>query len=266
MVIFTKKSVYPLITLYYREVFRFYKVLFQTVLTPLVNATLYLFIFGVSLGSHIELGLGGLSYLSFLIPGLVMMSVLNNSFQNSSSSIISGKFVGDLEDWRVAPLSPQSILWALSLGGLTRGGLVALMTFCVGELFFYGFHGEFLNPVHPFFLIVFLIIGGLSFALFGISVAFWARSIDHMNAVGSFVLLPLIYLGGVFFPLHGLHVFWQWVSRFNPLFYFINGVRYSLLGISDVSLSTALIVSGGAFAFFYTLALLVLNRSSFLRW
>lgn len=255
----------PFMTLYYREIRRFMKVAVQTVFAPIVSSGLYLLIFGVSLGDKITLQ-NGISYLAFLIPGLVMMSVLNNSYQNSSSSIVSGKFGGDLEDWRIVPLSAQGILWALSLGGLTRGLIVGLITFTVGEVFYYVMKGVWIIPHDPMLLMAFLIVGGLSFSMFGISIAFWAKTFDHISGVGSFVILPLIYLGGVFFSLDGLHPFWQNLSKLNPLLYFINGVRYSMLGVSDVAPSIALGVSMAAMILFYGIALKVLKTAQYTRW
>ncbi len=258
-------SARPFLTLYYREIRRFIKVAVQTVFAPIVSSGLYLLIFGVSLGSKITME-GGVTYLAFLIPGLVMMSVLNNSYQNSSSSIVSGKFGGDLEDWRVSPLSPQAILWALSLGGLTRGLIVGCITFIVGEVFYYVINGQMLIPTNPGLLLLFLAVGGLSFSMFGISIAFWAKTFDHVSGVGSFVILPLIYLGGVFFSLDGLHPFWQSLSKINPLLYFINGVRYSMLGQSDVGLPLSLGISLLAMVVFYFVALRILKNARYTRW
>ena len=255
----------PFITLYYREVRRFMKVIVQTIFAPIVSSGLYLLIFGVSLGKSIQLQ-NGLSYLAFLIPGLVMMSVLNNAFQNASSSIVSGKFSGDLEDWRTSPLNIYAILWALAFGGLTRGVIVGLITLCVGEAFYFTMNGHLLVPENAGLLFTFLLIGGLSFSMFGISVAFWAKTFDHMSGVGSFVILPLIYLGGVFFSLEGLHPFWQTLSKGNPLLYFINGVRYSMLGVSDVSPQVALTVSIGALLVVHFIALRILKKASYARW
>jgi ABC-2 type transport system permease protein len=255
----------PFLTLYYREIQRFLKVIVQTIFAPVVSSSLYLLIFGVSLGDKITLS-DGTSYLAFLIPGLVMMSVLNNAYQNTSSSIVSGKFGGDLEDWRIVPLSSHGILWALSLGGLTRGLVVGIITLLVGEVFFYVMQGELFFPTQPLLLVLFLVIGGLSFSMFGISVAFWAKTFDHVSGVGSFVILPLIYLGGVFFSLEGLHPFWQNLSKVNPLLYFINGVRYSTLGISDVGVWPSLVVSTVSMFVFYVVALRVLRRAQYTRW
>lgn len=255
----------PFLTLYERELKRFLKVSIQTVFSPLISSGLYLLIFGVSLGSSIDLG-HSVSYLAFLIPGLVMMSVLNNSFQNSSSSIVSGKFSGDLEDWKISPLKEWEILIALALGGLTRGLVVGFVTFLTGEMFYYFMNGELLSINSPFWLFVFLVIGGISFSLFGVTIAFWARTFDQLSAVNSFILLPLIYLGGVFFSIEGLHPFWKWISRLNPLCYFINGVRYGMLGISDVDVVTAFVVSLVSVLFFYLFAYRTLTRASYARW
>jgi ABC-2 type transport system permease protein len=251
--------------LYLREMKRFMKVVFQTVFTPLINSTLYLLIFGVSLGSAITLE-HQVTYLAFLIPGLVMMGVLNNAFQNSSSSIVSGKFSGDLEDLKIVPLTPQMIIWAMSIGGLTRGIMVGLITFAVGFAFEWIVDGRWMTIAHPLHLAFFLVVGGLTFAKLGISVAFYAKSFDQMSAVGAFVLLPLIYLGGVFFSLQGLHPFWQTVAHFNPVLYLINGVRYGMLGITDVDLGTAAWVSLGALGVFHLMGLRALKKGSYTRW
>lgn len=253
------------LALYRREMKRFLKVIFQTVFTPLITSTLYLLIFGVSLGSRIELD-QPTSYLAFLIPGLVMMGVLNNAFQNSSSSIVSGKFSGDLEDLKVVPLTPQMIIWAMSIGGLTRGLLVGAITFLVGAVFLYVVEGTIASVAHPFWLLFFLVVGGLTFAKLGIAIAFFAKSFDQLSAVGAFVLIPLIYLGGVFFSLQGLHPFWQTVSQFNPVLYLINGVRFGLLGVADVGIERAAVVSLVFLIVFHFLGLRSLRTGDYQRW
>lgn len=253
------------VTLYRREMARFMKVIFQTVFTPLINSFLYLLIFGISLGKSITLD-HPISYLAFLIPGLIMMGVLNNAFQNSSSSIVSGKFSGDLEDLKVVPLTPQMIVWAMSIGGLTRGFMVGLVTFLVGEVFSYFVDGAWLTIAHPFWLIFFLVVGGLTFAKLGISVAFYAKNFDQLSAISSFILTPLIYLGGVFFSMKGLHPFWQDLSRFNPVLYFINGVRYGLLDITDVDIPSAALISLVFLILFHVLAYRSLRDGDYQRW
>lgn len=262
----TQEFVYrPFITLLQKEIARFLKVSVQTVITPLMNSSLYLLIFGVSLGASIDMG-GEISYLAFLIPGLVMMGALNNSFQNSSSSIISAKFTGDIEDLRTTPLTSTQILWAYGLGGVTRGLMVGSVTFFVGQVFYYVYNTSFLPIMHPFWLAFFILVGCLSFAFLGLTAAFWCRNFDQIAAISGFVLLPLIYLGGVFFSLKNLHPFWQGITVVNPLLYFINGVRYGMLGVSDVEVGTAALVSTISLFAFYGAAWFSLRKGRYTRW
>jgi len=252
-------------TLFVREIKRFMKVAVQTVVTPFVSSFLYLLVFGVSLGSQVQVH-GGVPYLAFLIPGLMMMGLMNNAFQNSSSSIVSSKFSGDLEDIRVAPITNQHIIWAMSLGGVVRGGLVALVTYIVGAVFYYFQQNEILTIVHPLALLYFVVMGGLIFGMIGIAVAFWAKNFDQLSAFSAFVLLPLTYLGGVFISIESLHPFWQTVAKLNPLLYLINGLRYGVLGVSDVEIGQSVILSLVAFVTFYAVSLLALRKGSFQRW
>jgi len=253
------------VTLFEREIKRFMKVVVQTVVTPFVSSFLYLLVFGVTLGGEVEVH-GGVPYLAFLIPGLMMMSLMNNAFQNSSSSIVSSKFSGDLEDIRVAPISNQQIVWAMSLGGVVRGALVAMITYGVGAVFYYFQQGHVLLIQHPLILLYFIVIGGLIFGMLGIGVAFWANSFDQLSAFSAFVLLPLTYLGGVFVSIQNLHPFWQWVSKLNPLLYLINGLRYGVLGVSDVDLLHSVVLSLAGFVVFYGISLWSLRKGSFQRW
>ena len=255
----------PFYSLLRKEVMRFLKVSMQTILTPMVSSLLYLLIFGVSLGAYIQMK-GGISYLEFLIPGLVMMGCLNNAFQNSSSSIIIAKFSGDLEDLKVAPISYTQIILAVALGGLVRGVVVGTITYVVGAIFCYFKADTVIAIHHPLWLLVFIVLGGLSFSLLGLAAAFWAKSFDQMAAVNSFILLPLMYLGGVFFSIDNLHPFWQSIARANPLIYFINGVRYGILGVSDVTPEHACVVALVTLVLMYWLAFRTLARASFLRW
>lgn len=255
----------PFIMLFWKEIRRFFKVAIQTVITPAINSSLYLIIFGVSLGSSIDTGLDT-PYLAFLISGLVMMSCLNNSFQNTSSSIISGKFSGDLEDLKVVPLSNQQIIWAMCLGGVTRGVMVSSVTLIVGQFFYRAHFGDFME-IHSFpALVFFLLAGALSYAKLGMFVAFLAKTFDQMSAVTAFVLQPLAFLGGVFFSLNNLSPFWRQVSLFNPVLYLINGVRYAVLGVSDVSPMSAAVVTIVSLVVFHVLVVVTLKRSNFKRW
>ena len=255
----------PFFALFSREIQRFFKVLAQTILIPAITSFIYLLIFGVSLGKNIQV-LSGVSYLEFLIPGLVMMGCMNNSYQNGSSSLLGMKFGGEIVDLKAAPLTIQQIVWAMSLGGLCRGLVVGLVVLVSGELFYYFYERSFLIPAHPFYFLLFCVIGGLAFTKLGIAVAFLAKTFDHVSAIGGFIIMPLIYLGGVFFSLNSLSAFWIKVSHFNPLLYFINGVRYGVLGLSDVPVDTALYVSLFALFLFHLTAVWTLKKGSYQPW
>lgn len=255
----------PFFTLLRKEVLRFVKVLGQTVITPLINSSLYLLIFGLSLGESVTLS-SGMSYLAFLIPGLVMMSSLNNSYQNTSSSIVTSKFHGDLQDLRTMPLTPAKIVWAMALGGLARGLLVASLTLTVSEVFHFISKGELWVVQNPLLFLFFLCAGCLCFSLLGISVGFRASSFEKVNAVGSFVLLPLLYLGGVFFSISGLHAFWQTIAKVNPLLYMINGFRYAASGQSDVPIMSCVVVAVGALTVMFIVASRAVKNGSYTRW
>lgn len=255
----------PFFTLIRREIKRFMKVMIQTVVSPIVSSSLYLLIFGVSLGSQVSLP-NGLEYITFLIPGLMVMGLINNSFQNSSSSIVTSKFSGDLEDIRVAPISNHQIIWAMGIGGIIRGATVAFMSGIVGMVFHYFMVGELLPIMHPGLFVLFTILCGLIFSFCGIFVAFIARTFDQLSAFSTFILIPLTYLGGVFMTTQGLHPFWQKVCHLNPVFYLINGYRYSMVGVSDVDLTTTIIVSVLAAVVTYLMAMYSLAKGSFARW
>ncbi len=255
----------PFFGLFLREVKRFSKVLAQTIVIPIITSFIYLLIFGVSLGKNIHI-LESISYLEFLIPGLVMMGCLNNSYQNSSSSVLGLKFSGEIVDLKVAPLRVQQIVWAMALGGLCRGLIVGMVIFIFGECFYFFYMGYFLIPAHSLYALLFCIIGGLAFSKLGISVSFRAKSFDHLSAVGGFIITPLIYLGGVFFSLDTLSPFWAKVSYFNPLLYFINGVRYGILDSADISVGVALGVSLVGLLLFHLIAVWTLKTCSYQRW
>ncbi len=252
-------------TLVRKEIKRFMKVIIQTVVSPIVSSFLYLLVFGVSLGGSVQLK-NGIPYLSFLIPGLMVMGLINNAFQNSSSSIVTSKFSGDLEDIRVAPIPHSYIIWAMGFGGVIRGTVVGLITGVVGTYFHYLQLGTLLPLVHPFWMIYFFIVGGLIFSFIGIFIAFLAKTFDQLSAFSAFILLPLTYLGGVFISIQNLHPFWQTLSKYNPLFYLINGFRYALLGQSDVDLLTSVIVSFVGVAVTFLMARISLKKGSFSRW
>ena len=253
------------LTLLRREIKRFLKVVIQTVVSPIISSFLYLLVFGVSLGSSVQLK-NGVAYLAFLIPGLMVMGLINNAFQNSSSSVVTSKFSGDLEDLRVAPIPHSYIIWAMGFGGVFRGTVVALVTGIVGGFFYYIQYHEIFSVAHPFWMLYFFVSGGLIFAFLGIFVAFLAKTFDQLSAFSTFILLPLTYLGGVFISIQNLPEIWQFLSKLNPLFYLINGFRYSILGQADVELFISAIVSLIGLVVSFFLAQLALKKGSFSRW
>ena len=247
--------------LYRREVARFFKVPLQTIGAPIINATLYLLIFGISLGESIKME-GELSYLAFLIPGLTAMSLIRNSFDNASSAIIGQKYLNELQDLRVTPFSILQISMAKGISSLTRGLLVAFITIIVGEIFYFIEYRELLSIANPFTLTYFLLCGGLAFGFLGIAVAMYSRSFEHVGAVSLLILLPLVYLGGVFFGLEGMHPVWQKASHLNPLFYLISGIRYGMVGTKGLSLSLSMSMTFLFFLFCSALALMSLRDGS----
>lgn len=252
-------------TLIKKETKRFLKVVIQTVISPIVSSFLYLLIFGISLGASIQLK-SGINYLTFLIPGLMVMGLINNSFQNSSSSVVTSKFSGDLEDIRVAPIPSSYIIWSLGVGGVLRGSVVAFITGIVGSIFHYLQLNSWMPIEHPIWLIYFFLAGGFIFSFIGVAIAVMAESFDQLSAFSTFILLPLTYLGGVFISVENLHPVWKTLSHLNPLFYLINGFRYSMNGQADVALHLAATISFVGVLITYVLARWALAKGSFARW
>lgn len=228
--------------LFAREMARIFRIPLQTFGTPIINAALYFMIFGLSLSRSITT-IDGVSYLAFLIPGLMTMSVIKNAFDNAASGIIGPKYVNDLQDLRTTPLSISQISFAKNFASLSRGLIVGLITYIIGQAFFFLTKGSFLTISSPLILIYFLLTGGLSFGFLGVAIGMWSRSFEQIGAVSALILLPLIYLGGVFFTLDHLDPTWQKLSLFNPLFYFINGVRYGVLGTIDIDVFKSILVA-----------------------
>jgi ABC-2 type transport system permease protein len=247
--------------LFNREVSRFFQVPLQTLCAPMVNTTLYLMIFGVNLSKAFDL-LNAIPYLAFLIPGLIAMAVFKNAFDNATSSVIGPKYVNELQDLRTVPLTMFQISLAKSLASFTRGAIVGVITYLIGQTFFYLTKGELLPIVSPLALIYFLFTGGLAFGFLGTAIGMWARTFEHVGAVSELILLPLIYLGGVFFDLSHLPPFWEKISLFNPLFYMINGVRYGVLGSTDISATLSAIVTLCILCISYILAHFSLKKGA----
>ena len=251
-------------TLFQKECARFFAVFGQTIISPLISASLFFFIFGINLAERIA-HQNNVGYLPFIIPGLLAMGLLNNAFENVSSSITISKFYGDLQDLKVAPMLPLQITWAYAMAATCRGMIVAFAIGVVGEVFYFAQYGTFLPIYHAGLLAWFLISGGITFGFFGLSVAMFAKTFSQINAVSTFAILPLIYLGGVFFSLENMPVFWKIVSYANPLLYLINGIRYSFLGVSDIAPSQAFWLSVVFLAGTYLLAHFSLKHGHYTR-
>ncbi|GMR03791.1 MAG: ABC transporter permease [Gammaproteobacteria bacterium] len=226
-----------LYTLFYKEVLRFGKVLLQTLIAPVITALLYLLVFAQVLEGRMEV-FDGVSYTAFLVPGLMMMSVIQNAFANSSSSLIQSKVTGNLVFILLAPLSHLECFLAFVLASVVRGLIVGLGVFAVAVFFV---------PV-PFHSIgLLLLFGFLASAVLGtlgMIAGIWAEKFDQLAGFQNFVILPLSFLSGVFYSIHSLPDFWQVLSRFNPFFYMIDGFRYGFFGVSDVSPLFSLSVVG----------------------
>jgi ABC-2 type transport system permease protein len=238
-------------TLVYKEVLRFWKVGFQTVGAPVLTAVLYMLIFGHVLEDHVKV-YDKVSYSAFLIPGLVMMSVLQNAFANSSSSLIQSKIMGNLVFILLTPLSHYSWFLAYVGSSIIRGVAVGAGVYFVTVWFAPQW------PAAPLWIFVFAFLGAGILASLGVVAGLWAEKFDQMAAFQNFVIMPMTMLSGVFYSIHSLPPFWQKVSHFNPFFYMIDGFRYGFFGVSDVSPWASLAVASVAFAVSGGLALRLL--------
>lgn len=216
-------------TLAQREISRFMRVWQQTIIPPVITSTLFILIFGYSLGSRIK-NVGGVGYLEFIVPGLLMMGVIMSAYMNTSSSLYISKFQKNVQEMLVSPLSYWQIIAALTMAAVLRGILVGLGILIVSFIF------ANIVVVNYFILLYFVIMVSILFAFGGIATALWATSFDKMNVFATFLITPLTYLGGVFFSIKMLPPFWQNIAKFNPILYMVDGFRYGFLGTSDVNL------------------------------
>lgn len=248
----------PFLTLFYKEVLRFYKVGVQTIIAPILSALLYLLIFGSALHDKISV-FDSVSYVSFLVPGLIMMSVLQNSFANSSSSLIQSKINGSLIFVQLAPLSYFSWFCAYLGAAVLRGLVVGLGVFIVTFYFYDGL------LFAPFISLFFLILSAAILGTLGIIAGIWAEKFDHLASFQNFLIMPATFLSGVFYSVEQLPSFWKIVSRFNPFFYMVDGFRYGFLGKSDAPLSFCLGFTVIFFAFLVLVTLITLKSGYKLR-
>ena len=244
-------------TLLFKEIKRFYKVAFQTVAAPVLTAVLYLMIFGHVLeGKEVY---GRLSYTAFLIPGLVMMSVLQNAFANTSSSLIQSKITGNLVFVLLAPLSHFEFYAAYILAAVFRGVVVGLGVFLITA--WYGLP----TLEFPLWILTFAFLGAGILGSLGLIAGIWADKYDQLAAFQNFIIMPATMLSGVFYSIHSLPPAWQAVSHFNPFFYMIDGFRYGFFGVSDISPWSSLIIVASFFVVVSAIALRLLQKGYKLR-
>ncbi len=225
-------------TLFYKEVLRFWKVATQTLTAPIVTAMLYLVIFGHVLEGRVEV-YPGVGYTAFLIPGLVMMSILQNAFANTSSSLIQSKITGNLVFVMLPPLSHWELFSAYVLASVVRGFGVGAGVFVITAWF------AKLSFVAPWWILIFALLGAFMLGTMGLIAGIWAEKFDQLAAFQNFLIMPLTFLSGVFYSIHSLPPVWQTVSHFNPFFYMIDGFRYGFFGQSDVNPLLSLAIVGG---------------------
>ena len=226
-------------TLLYKEVLRFWKVAFQTVAAPVLTALLYLLIFSHVLDAQAQVN--NVRYAAFLIPGLVMMSVLQNAFANSSSSLIQSKVMGSVVFILLPPISYVEFFLAYVVAAMLRGLMVG-----VGVLVVTGWFAP-LSFVAPGWILAFAVLGGGIMGSLGLIAGIWADKFDQLSGFQNFLIMPLTMLSGVFYSIHSLPPFWQRLSHYNPVFYMIDGFRYGFFGVSDVVPATSLAVVGVSF-------------------
>ena len=246
-----KKILIALFTFLRKEVIRIFRIWMQTLLPSVITTTLYFLIFGTFIGSKLP-PIGDFSYIQFIVPGLVMLAVITNSFQNTISTFFFSKFQKNIEEILVSPLPYWSVVLGYLLGGLFRGLLVGVLVLAVALFFTH------LTVFNLAIIVIFMVLTSLLFSLAGLLNGLFAKGMDDVSIIPTFVLTPLTYLGGVFYSINMLPPVWQVVSRFNPILYIVDGFRYGFLGVSDVSvwfslsiLSITVIAFGAVTLYFF---------------
>ncbi len=215
------------LTIVRKESHRIFRIWPQTLLPPLITQSLYFLIFGAFIGSRVGL-VGGVPYMAFIVPGLVMMAVIQNSYGNVVSSFFSAKFQRNVEEIMVSPTPNWVVLAGFTAGGIVRGTVTGFLVYAVSAVFARP------NVVHPWAVFAFLLLTSVLFSLAGFLNAIFAKKFDDVSIFSTFVLIPLTYLGGVFYSIHQLPAFWQAVSRANPILYMVDGFRYGFFGAASI--------------------------------
>ncbi len=221
-----------------REISRFLRVSIQTLVSPWINAFLYIFIFGFVVGSRIDT-IAGISYIEFVIPGIIMLNVITSSFMQTSSSLYFGRFVRYIEELLVSPLSMLEIILSHVIAGVARGVMVGVGVYAIAILF--GVAGI----DHPFLFLLYAVSIALLFSFLGLIIGLWSDNFEQLSIVGTFVITPLTFLGGMFNSVTMLPPAMQQIVKANPFFYFVDGFRYSMTGVQEASLVTGALVIAG---------------------
>jgi ABC-2 type transport system permease protein len=245
-------------TLLYKEILRFWKVAFQTIAAPVLTTLLYLLIFSHAMQGQARV-YGAVPYSAFLVPGLVMMAVLQNAFANSSSSLIQSKVTGNIIFVLLPPLSYWDFFAAYVLASVVRGMAVGAGVLLVSLGFVE------LSFKHPLWIIAFAVAGSAILGTLGLIAGIWAEKFDQVAEFQSFLIMPLTFLSGVFYSIHSLPPFWQGLSRFNPFFYMIDGFRYGFFGVSDFNPALSLGIAGASLLVLTAVTLALLKRGYKLR-
>ena len=232
-------------TIVRKEVIRFLRIWPQTFLPSVITTVLYFLIFGTFIGSQIK-AVGDVSYMAFIVPGLVMMAILNGSFQNIAFSFFQLKFMKTIEEILVSPMPAWTVVLEYVTGALLRGLVIGALVFASAYMF------EFIPVKHPFLAVLIASTTAILFALAGLVNAIYAKGFDGINIIPTFVIIPLTYLGGVFYSLSLLPPFWQTISLANPVLYMVNAFRYSILGFSDIPFVTSMAVLFGCMLCMFT--------------
>jgi ABC-2 type transport system permease protein len=255
----TTANLVALNTLVRREIVRIMRIWTQTLIPPAITMTLYFVIFGKLIGSKIGTIEGGFTYMQYIVPGLVMMSIITNSYGNISSSFFGAKFSRAVEEMLVSPMPNWVILLGYVTGAVARGLVVGILVLLIA-LFFTDLH-----VVHPLITFASVLLGATIFSLAGFVNAVYAKKFDDIALVPTFILTPLTYLGGVFYSVNMLAEPWQAISRANPILYMVNAFRFGVLGISDVHVGVAFVVMIGFVIALSIVALQLLKRGVGLR-
>ena len=243
----------PFMTLIQREIWRFLGLYRQTLVPSVISSGLYIIVFGESLGSRIG-EIKGIQYIQYIIPGLVLMNVMNNAYQNSSSSIMQAKFLKFIDDLLITPLNGLELSIGYMIGGIIRGVLNGILVLCLAWLL------TDIMIVNIPLTILNLILISWAFSALGVIIGIYGQTWDHIAVFTNFVFLPLTFLGGVFYSIDMLPEFWRNISLINPLYWMINGMRYSMLGVHDSPPFLSIIISGFFVILFSGIATLMFTK------